>query len=42
MPCGSRAGLEIPVRSVVHGLTGSGEARKCTLGVIFTKPNTIM
>ena len=28
-----RAGLTIPVRSVVQGITGSGEARECTLGL---------
>ena len=31
VPCGCRAGLEIPVRSVMQGLKGSGEARECTL-----------
>ena len=33
VPCGCRAGLGIPVRSVVQGLTVSGEARQCTLGL---------
>ena len=29
----SRAGLGIPVRSMVQGLTWSGEARECTLAL---------
>ena len=27
------AGLAIPVRSVVQGITGSGETSECTLGL---------
>ena len=31
----SRAGLGVSVRSVVQGLTGSGEARECMLGLFL-------
>ena len=31
VPCGCHVGLGITVRRVVQGLTGSGEARECTL-----------